>query len=113
MTSRRTFLKTTAAGAVLLGSSLQIAFAASTEPLIDAVAAACRRLGPLGWRQMLLDATGGELDIGKDNLAAELAKLLARIDRSYPGFGDFADSATRGIEPGAPEQSLLYHAFAS
>jgi len=47
------------------------------------------------------------------NLRNELGEPLSRIDRTYPGFGDFALTATRAIEPGRPDLSLLYHAFAS
>ena len=60
-----------------------------------------------------MDATGGELDIAAPDLRRELGKPLAHIDRTYPGFGDFANSATRAIEPGSPDRSLLYHAFSS
>ena len=60
-----------------------------------------------------MDATGGELDLAAPDLRRELGKPLAHIDRTYPGFGDFANSATRAIEPGRPDRSLLYHAFAS
>ena len=114
MTSRRTFLKYAALslGAFAAGPEFG-ALAADARPLIDGVADACRRLAPLGWRQMLLDATGGELDIAAADLRRELGKPLAHIDRGYPGFGDFANSATRAIEPGSPDRSLLYHAFAS
>ena len=114
MTTRRTFLKYTAlsVGAFAVGPEFG-ALAADARPLIDGVADACRRLAPLGWRQMLLDATGGELDIAAPNLRSELGKPLAHIDRTYPGFGDFANSGTRAIEPGSPDRSLLYHAFAA
>ena len=114
MTTRRTFLKYAALslGAFAAGPEFG-ALAADARPLIDGVADACRRLAPLGWRQMLLDATGGELDIAAADLRRELGKPLAHIDRGYPGFGDFANSATRAIEPGSPDRSLLYHAFAS
>ena len=56
---------------------------------------------------------GRELDIAAADLRRELGKPLAHIDRGYPGFGDFANAATRAIEPGSPDRSLLYHAFAS
>ncbi len=114
MTTRRTFLKSAALsiGAVAVGPKFG-AFAADARPLINGVADACRRLAPLGWGRMLLDATGGELDIAAPDLRLELGKPLAHIDRTYPGFGDFANAATRAIEPGSPDRSLLYHAFAS
>ena len=113
MTTRRTFLKYAglSVGAVMVGPKFD-AFATETRPLIDGVSAACRRLAPLGWGQMLKDATGGQLDIAAADLKGELSKPLA-IDRAYPGFGDFAASATRAIEPGSPDHSLLYHAFAA
>ncbi len=76
---------------------------------IDEVKAACARLAGMGW-QSLLKQHG--LDIAKADLAAELARKLA-IDRSVPEFEDFSLAGTRGIEPGLPAASLLYHAFAS
>ncbi len=76
---------------------------------IDEVKAACARLAGMGWRSLLKQHG---LDIGKADLAAELARKLA-IDRSVPGFEDFSLAGTRGIKPGFPAASLLYHAFAS
>jgi len=123
MTTRRALLKGAAfgAGAVALagwpfafaGDGSLSLFGQSSGSLFDAVAAACERLAALGWRQMLLDATGGELDIGAADLRIQLLKPLARIDRSCPGFGDFNVAGTRAIEPGNPDRSLIYHAFAS
>jgi hypothetical protein len=55
---------------------------------------------------------GGALDITAPDLARELAKPVA-VDRTYPGFGDFALAGNRGIEPGRPDESLLYHALAA
>lgn len=78
--------------------------------LIDDVTAACERLAPAGWGGLL--AAHG-LDIGAADLRTELLRELADIDRDVPGFEDFAEEGTRGIEPGRPAQSLLYHAFAS
>src|SRR6185503_9788432 len=99
MTTRRTFLQGAAIGAgVLATGGWRLAFAASKGPLIDNVEDACKRLGPLGWRQILLDASGGELDIGASDLAAELTKPLSKIDRTYPGFGDFDLAGVRAIE---------------
>lgn len=112
--TRRGFLKyaTVSIGGALIGPG-PYALAADPQSLGDRVAAACSRLGPLGWRQMLLDATGGELDITASDLPAMLGRKLARIDRTYPGFGDFAAAGARAIEAGSPDRSLLYHAFAS
>jgi hypothetical protein len=114
MPTRRTFIKSVAlgVGAIAAGSDRR-ANSAEGPRLIDRVAAVCGRLAPLGWRKMLLEATGGELDIGAADLRRELAKPLARIDRNYPGFGDFNIAATRAIDPGRPDRSLLYHALAS
>ncbi len=77
--------------------------------LIDPVKKACDRLADQGWAALL--ARHG-LDIGKTDLAKELARPLT-IDRGVPGFGDFCVAGKRGIEPGQPATSLLYHAFAS
>jgi hypothetical protein len=82
-------------------------------PLIDAVANVCRRLADEGWRDLLLLVTDGDLDITAPDLREELAKHLAGIDRSVPGFEDFAEEGDRGIEPGVPACSLLFHALAS
>ena len=79
-------------------------------PLIKDVARACRRLAPLGWGKLL--AAHG-LDITKADLAKELARPLPQIDRTLPGFEDFGSEGARGVEPGSPARSLLYHALAS
>ena len=112
--SRRAFLQsgTVAAGALFVGGCCKLA-AAAAQPLIDRVAAACHRLAPLGWRDMMLDVSGGERDITAADLRAQLAKTLTKIDRAYPGYADFNVAGKRGIEVGRPNQSLLYHAFAS
>jgi hypothetical protein len=112
--TRRAFLKyaTFAVGAFAAGGGLA-ALASDTRPLIDGVADACRRLAPLGWRQLLLDVTAGQLDIAAPDLPQQLSRTLPRIDRTIAGFGDFADAGTRGIEPGRPDYSLLYHALAA
>ena len=84
--------------------------------LIDDVKAVCDRLAPLGWRNMLLEVTGGQLDILKPTsaaLKAELTKTLTAIDRTVTGFTDFSLSGTKSIVAGSPADSLLYHALAS
>jgi len=59
--------------------------AAPDRPLVDNVATLCTRLAPFRWRKMLLDVTGGALDITAADLRTELAKSLPKIDRSYRG----------------------------
>jgi hypothetical protein len=78
--------------------------------MLDEVKRICARLAPYGWAE-LFKLHG--LDINADNLAAELARPLPGIRRDIQGFEDFAVEGTRGIEPGAPALSLLYHALAS
>ncbi|MCJ0869719.1 hypothetical protein [Streptomyces sp. AP-93] len=117
--SRRGLVKGAAAGGLLLGfPGLTVQYEAVAAPptraLADAVADACARLAGRGWRTLLLTATRGALDIGAPDLAAELAKPVPDLDRSVPGFEDFSPALpARGIEPGIPARSLLYHAFAS
>jgi hypothetical protein len=112
--TRRTFLKYATIGVGLVGAGTGLtAYAAEARPLIEGVADACRRLAPLGWRDLLLAATGGELDITAADLKGELAKPLARIDHNYPGFGDFDAAGRQAIDRGRPDRSLLYHALAS
>lgn len=84
--------------------------------LIDAVKAVCDRLSSLGWRDVLLQVSGGDLDIQKSSAGAlrmELSKTLANIDRTLPGFTDFSLSGEKAIDAGSPSSSLLYHALAS
>jgi hypothetical protein len=78
--------------------------------LIDEVRAIFERLAPQGWEE-LFRAHG--LDMTASDLATELARPLSDIDRELKGFEDFAREGTRGIEPGRPERSLLFHALAS
>jgi hypothetical protein len=78
--------------------------------LIDEVKTICSRLAPKGWGDLL--AQHG-LDIKATDLAGELSKKLTKIVRSAKGFEDFALEGERGIEPGHPARSLLYHALAS
>ncbi len=84
--------------------------------LIDEVKALCDRLAPLGWHDLLLKVTGGQLDIVKPTSAAlktELTKTLTTIDRTVTGLTDFSLSGTKAITAGFPADSLLYHALAS
>jgi hypothetical protein len=78
--------------------------------LIDEVKKICNRLAPHGWRDLLLEHG---LDITADNLEDELLKELPTIKRIIDGFTDFAEEGKRGIEPGIPARSLLFHALAS
>jgi hypothetical protein len=78
--------------------------------LLDEVRAVCGRLAPHGWAALL--AAHG-LDIEAADLGAELARPLTGIDRDLPGFEDFAAEGIRGVEPGIPARSLLFHALAS
>jgi hypothetical protein len=84
--------------------------------LIDQVHAACLRLAPLGWRDLLLAVTGQRLDIAAPTpvaLRTALKATIPAIRRDLPGFEDFHPSGRRGITARSPAQSLLYHAFAS
>ena len=114
MISRRSFvqLSTASLGALYL-SGTSVRAGASEVSLRDQVVAACRRLAPLGWQNLLLEASGGEFDIGSSDFPQQLTKSLSKIDRDYPGFGDFSVSGVKAIEPGSPDRSFLYHAFAS
>jgi hypothetical protein len=113
MFTRRSFMKIS--GLWMSGASYSPAYAGTGVHghLVEAAVAACRRLAPHGWRDMLMDVTGGELDIASPLLHKQLLTPLTRIDRAYPGFADFSLSGSRAIEPGEPDFSLLYHAFAS
>jgi len=78
--------------------------------LIDEVKAICARLGPHGWKDLLL--LHG-LDITAVDLKAELLRELTTIRRDMDGFQDYAYEGKRGIEPGNPARSLLFHVLAS
>ena len=78
--------------------------------LIDDVKKICDRLAPHGWAALLREHG---LDITAADLKQELGRKLSSIKRSVKGFEDFALEGERGIEPGHPARSLLYHALAS
>lgn len=111
-TTRREFVKLSAFGVAALVAG-GTALGAPSPSLVAGVAAVCRRLAPLGWRDLLLEVTGGQLDLLAADLEHELLKPLVKIDRTCSGFGDFAMHGSRAIEPGQPDQSLLYHALAA
>ncbi|WP_321817270.1 MULTISPECIES: hypothetical protein [unclassified Paraburkholderia] len=115
MSTRRDFLKAGVAGLGLAfaANHARLTMAATDGALIDRVQTICKRLGEAGWRDLLMAVTAGQLDILAPDLKTELAKDLSRIDRRYQGFGDFALAGRRGIEPGQPDYSLLYHALAA
>ena len=84
--------------------------------LIDEIKVDCDRLAPKGWQRLLLDVTGGALNISQPTAAAlmdELTKPLPNIDRSRAGFEDFNPRGNRAADSGDPSKSLLYHALAS
>ena len=115
VTSRREFLTRGTLGFAVLSMGCSGLSAQTNEPetLLSLVSRTCRRLAEMGWRDLLLDATGGQFDLLAKDLESELSKPLTKIDRTCPGFGDFASHGTRAIEPGHPDQSLLYHALAA
>ena len=76
---------------------------------IESLRTVLQRLAPQ-WGPYLKKTQG--LDIEADDLEAELARPLD-VDRSVAGFEDFRPGATRGVEPGDPASSLLYHALAA
>jgi len=91
-TSRREFVTRSAFGIAVL-SLHRCELAArpdESEVLISLLFESCRRLAMLGWRDLLLDATGGQLDLLAKDLESELVKPLTKIDRTFTGFGDFA-----------------------
>jgi hypothetical protein len=120
--NRRNFMKSIT-GALVLGggyivtSKAMAAIMRSTSSrrkvnshLLKQVRAVLNRLERHGWKE-LFEKHG--LDITAKDLAKELSRELSGIDRTAPGFEDFALDGRRAIEPGNPALSLLYHAFAS
>ena len=83
--------------------------------LLDQVFTLCRKkLVGKGWDRLLKEGHG--LDIGKASakaLAQELARPGLAVNRKLSGFEDFAGDGDKGVEPGSPARSLLYHALAS
>src|SRR4051794_16681664 len=81
-----------------LFSAATNSFDKSRGRLIDQVRSACDRIAGAGWRDLM---SQHGLDIEAMDLAHELSKPLV-VNRSLPGFEDFAWEGTRGIEPGRP-----------
>src|SRR5262249_15466843 len=75
----------------------------------DDVLQMLRSLAP-GWRDLFRRVAG--IDFGAADLKAELLDERT-VDRTVPGFEDFAPQSDRGIAPGDPALSLVYHALAS
>src|SRR2546423_1620406 len=95
--NRREFIKATGIGVtgLYLGSSFSWLSAATANDashgtLAEQITVICRRLAGHGWRALMLKVTGGELDLSSPTLAKELEKQLTKIDRTVPGFEDFA-----------------------
>jgi hypothetical protein len=84
--------------------------AAGAPTLLEQVRRVCARLGPHGWGDLLKHHG---LNIKAADLHAELTRELTTVDRRLDGFQDFAAEGRRGIEPGKPAHSLLFHALAS
>ena len=80
--------------------------------LIDDVFAVCKGLGD-EWADMLKIHGVNIQQSSPGALANELLNQNLNIDRTMPGFQDFADDQARGIVAGRPAHSLLYHALAS
>lgn len=81
---------------------------AGTGTLLAGIQALCRKLASSGWAELF--AQQG-LDIQACDLQAELLRPLGQIDRSVPGFEDFAAEGVRAIEPCQPARSLFLHAL--
>lgn len=87
-------------------------------PLINQLKEVCDALSEKGWREYLRALTGNQMDISQgspEDLLTELTKPLERnnLNLNLAGFEDFARDGLRGITPGKPAQSILYHALAS
>ena len=82
----------------------------SRVALVDQVDKYIADLAKHGWREVF--AQHG-LDIKAASLREELLRPLEGVNRECPGFEDFSSRGNRGIEPGRPAESLLFHAFAS
>jgi hypothetical protein len=77
--------------------------------LFDQVQNICKRLSNSGWAQLFKQHG---LDILSNDLEKDLLKSI-KVDRTQPGFEDFALLGKQAIEPYKPAESLLFHALAS
>lgn len=76
---------------------------------IARIARICRSLANRGWSDLF---RSHGLNLRARNLESELSRKLD-VDRGQVGFRDFCADGNKGIEPGDPARSLLYHALAS
>ena len=76
---------------------------------IDDVERICRSLARRGWLEVF---QRHGMNLTAPNLKAELSRKLT-IDREQSGFTDFCLDGHKGVEPGDPARSLLYHGLAS
>jgi len=102
MGTRREFLTQAlwAGGATMAFNARAFAaFGLSAASVIEPVQAACKRLAAAGWRDLLMKASGGALDIGPDRREARLprdvrSRVLRLGRRAAPGD---PDAAARGL----------------
>jgi hypothetical protein len=76
---------------------------------IARIARICRSLANRGWSDLF---RSHGLNLRARDLESELSRKLD-VDREQAGFRDFCADGNKGIEPGDPARSLLYHALAS
>ncbi|MEM7473969.1 MAG: hypothetical protein AAF483_03195 [Planctomycetota bacterium] len=84
--------------------------------LKDEVFGICQQLGPKGWTDLLKKVTNDQLNLDQvtaDALEQNLLQPIAQLLPNATGFGDFSQTDPRGISPGNPAGSLLYHALCS
>lgn len=84
--------------------------------LKDEVFGICQQLGPLGWTDLLKRVTNNQLNLDQataDDLEQILLQPLTQVLPNVTGFGDVSRTEPRGINPGNPPGSILYHALCS
>ncbi len=82
----------------------------SDPKLVEQAKSIMSKLSTYGWDKVF---SQHGLNILAVDLSAELLRPLSGIDRSCPGFEDYAIKGVRGVEPRKPALSLLFHGFAS